>query len=176
MRALTSVAVVVSLALAVLFANQMAASAQEGRERGERRDRERGPQRWDPARMMDMFLERLQDDMDTTDEEWEILEPRMRTVLSKQMEQRTSGLSGGGRGMMGGRRGGDDANRAPEVVALSDALDEEDTSAEDLKAKMEALREARAQAEDELDKARDDLREVLSLRQEARLVLAGILD
>jgi hypothetical protein len=41
---------------------------------------------------------------------------------------------------------------------------------------MKAVRDARKKNEEALRKAREDLRKVLTMRQEAKLVLAGILD
>ncbi len=47
---------------------------------------------------------------------------------------------------------------------------------EEIKARLKALREAREAAKDELVKAKDKLREILTQRQEAQLVLYGFLD
>lgn len=60
-----------------------------------------------------------------------------------------------------------------ELVALfdsGDATDEQKTE------KMNALRQARQEAANELDVAQQELRKVLNLRQEATLVLMGLLD
>jgi len=59
---------------------------------------------------------------------------------------------------------------------LNEAISSEDTPNEELKAKLKAFRDAAKKKEEELKKARDELREVLTLRQEARLVLMSILD
>jgi hypothetical protein len=47
--------------------------------------------------------------------------------------------------------------------------------ADELKAKLAKLREARKEKEAALEKAQEDLRKVLSVRQEAAAVLAGLL-
>lgn len=59
---------------------------------------------------------------------------------------------------------------------MSEAIESEDTPNEEIKAKLKAFRDAAKKREQELKKARDELREVLTLRQEARLVLMSILD
>ena len=46
---------------------------------------------------------------------------------------------------------------------------------EEIKEKLTALRKAREKAEQELTKAQEELRKVLTLHQEARLVLIGFL-
>jgi chromosome segregation ATPase len=66
------------------------------------------------------------------------------------------------------------------VSKASDALQTtlENTSAtpEEIKAKLTALRTAREKARQELATAQKELREVLSLRQEAQMVLMGMLN
>jgi len=65
---------------------------------------------------------------------------------------------------------------SPEAAALSKVLSAKESSTEQIKASMKTLREARAKQQAELQQARQNLREVLSIKQEARLVLAGLLD
>jgi hypothetical protein len=63
---------------------------------------------------------------------------------------------------------------SPEMVALRKAI-QDDASNSELKEKMAAVREARAKKEAELQKAQDELRKILSTRQEAIAVSLGIL-
>jgi len=65
---------------------------------------------------------------------------------------------------------------SPEVEALRDALASQDTSTDDIKAKLQALRDARKKQEADLETARENLKKVLTLRQEAILVEMGVLD
>jgi Spy/CpxP family protein refolding chaperone len=95
---------------------------------------------------------------------------------------------GGRRG--GGRPGGDQPGAADrpertdrptppssaETEALKTVLASEGASATDIKAKLEALRDTRKKAAAELDQAREELRKVLTLRQEATLVMVGVLE
>jgi len=80
--------------------------------------------------------------------------------------------AGGGGG--GGRRGGFGPEPLPEAEALQKAI-ESQASNDEIKAKLAKLREARKEKEAKLEKAQEDLRKVLSLRQEAAAVLAGLL-
>lgn len=55
-------------------------------------------------------------------------------------------------------------------------LEDKNSKQQDIDQKIEALRRARENAAKELAKARQELREVLTARQQARLVLTGLLD
>ncbi|MEI8235127.1 MAG: hypothetical protein WCH57_10645 [Verrucomicrobiota bacterium] len=138
---------------------------------------------------MEQFRQRINEFLKTslkaTDEEWAVIEPLLEKVEAKQREAMTARFSALG----GGRRGGhpdqqpsaDRPNRpAPpssgETDALKAALESESTSPADIKAKLEAVRTARKKAAAELEQAREDLRKVLTQRQEATLVMVGILE
>ena len=56
------------------------------------------------------------------------------------------------------------------------ALATDGTSDDDIKAKLQAVRDARKKTADTLQSAREDLRKVLTMRQEAVFVEMGILD
>jgi len=141
-------------------------------------------------RMIDGMRERLEV---KSDDEWKIISER----INKVMEARRQVGFGGGPGGFGfGRVGrpGADANTppagandqggrrgqrgfgepSPEADALQKAI-ESKASAEELKAKLAKLREARKEKEVSLEKAQEELRKVLSVRQEASAVLAGLL-
>jgi uncharacterized coiled-coil DUF342 family protein len=55
-------------------------------------------------------------------------------------------------------------------------LENKDAPAAEIKAKLDALRKERETKEAELKALRDKLRKLVTQRQEARLVLMGILD
>jgi len=59
---------------------------------------------------------------------------------------------------------------------LNDLLDDKNSKEEQIEQEIAALRQARENAAKELEKARQELREVLTPRQQARLVLSGLLD
>lgn len=145
---------------------------------------------FDPAQMMDRMMERYKETLKATDEEWTVIKPLLTDVLTKSMGGR------GGRGMMfggstRGRQGGDQAGQGgqrpprggmfggtpdPTADALSTALDNESTPASEIQAKLAAYRDAQKKREEAIKEAREKLRKVLTLRQEARLVLSGQLD
>jgi hypothetical protein len=123
--------------------------------------------------------ERLKTALKMSDEEWNAILPLIEKVQSKQRDV-MSARFGGGR-----TRGGDSsaassewASRpgAAEVMALRTAVENENTPSEELKAKLAALREFRRKASAELEILREDLRKVLTVRQEAALVSAGVLE
>jgi len=139
---------------------------------------------------MEQFRQRMNDFLKTSlkasDEEWAVIEPLLEKVEAKQREAMSGrfGALGGRRG--GGRPGGDQPGperpdrptppSSPETEALKTLLASDSTAADDIKAKLEALRTARKKAAADLDQAREDLRKVLTLRQEATLVMIGILE
>jgi len=141
------------------------------------------------AQMSKMMQER----MGATDDEWKVLQPKIQKV--RDLQQASGGGFGGGFGMRGprgnrpgGGAGADTAAPAadPNAPKPSDAqkasqdlrklLENKDAKPEDLKAALKTLRDARAKAKAELDKARKELQEVLTVRQEAALVSAGVLE
>jgi hypothetical protein len=136
------------------------------------------------------MAERMKTTLNASDEEWDVIRPLLESVQEKQRGA-ALGRFGGMMGMMGrgNRPGGGDAgaNRpqrrqgadrpgAAEMEALRDALEDENTSASEIKAKLQAVRAVRKKSEVELKVARENLRKVLTSRQEAQCVLMGILD
>jgi hypothetical protein len=147
---------------------------------------QQGRRQFDPQQMRQRMMERMQEQLGVNAEEWQAVQPLLENVMTAQ---RNMGAGMGRFGMMRGRRrdrGGEPGGpgRAgpggrepmPEVEALQAALDNEDTPAPELKEKLDALRAVRKKNEVALKEARDELRKVLSVRQEALLVLRGILD
>jgi len=134
-------------------------------------------------RMMGFFREQL---AVTNDDEWGVIEGRLSKVVQARMETMLGGL-GGFRGMMGGNRGGDGqaggrrgwlaglGQPNPDADALQKAI-ETNASASQLKAALTKYRESRDRKQTELTRAQDQLRQVLSLRQEAVLVSLGMLE
>jgi hypothetical protein len=140
------------------------------------RDPGAGPGQFDAAQIQQRLLEtvvgRFQRELESTDEEWMVIHPLLGKVLNLEFAGLRELI-----GRMGGRGGIPLLSGGqPEVNALRDALAKPETSTEELEAKMKAVRDARKKNEEALRKAREDLRKVLTMRQEAKLVLAGILD
>lgn len=130
------------------------------------------------ARMLNALRERLEV---TDDEEWKLISER----IAKLSELRRSagggpggfisrgGPQGGGGDTRGGTRGTRSGGN-PEMDALSSAVRDKLPDAE-LKVRLERLRESRKANEVKLAKAQEDLRAVLSVRQEAVAVVFGLL-
>ena len=146
----------------------------------------------DPAQMqqrMEQFRQQMADRMKqalgASDEEWKVLQPRIEKVqtLSRQTRGGGMGFMFGGRGGPGDRRGGDrpQSDRPQSEVekkseALQKVLDNKEAKVEEIKTALTALREARAKARAELETAQKELREVITVRQEAQLVTLALLD
>jgi hypothetical protein len=140
---------------------------------------------FDPEQMRQMMAERMQEQLGVTAEEWKIVGPRVEKVqtLSRDLNTGGFGMFGGRmRGGMGGRRRGMmGENAEPTAVqkaaeTLQTTLDSPSPSTEEIKKQLTALRQAKEKTKQELATAQAELRKVLSLPQEARCVLMGLLD
>ena len=168
-----------------------------GRRGGDRADRGEGGRRFDPEAMRERMQKRMQESLGATDEEWKVIGPKLEKVT--QLTRSSRAMGGGmrfrgrrGGGRRGGGEGGEDrrprgegaeGRRRPEPSAVQKAstelrktLDNEDANVADVKAKLAALRAARVKAKAELAKAQKELQSVLNARQEAILVLRGLLE
>ena len=149
----------------------------------------------DPAQMQAMMLERLQPQLGASDTQWNTLKPRLQKVMELNRQASSVGRFGGpGRGgMFGGpgRQGGPGQGRgqqqpAPQervLTAVDKATQELQTllgnqaaTADQIKAKLTALRQATEKVKQDLAKAQTELKQGLSVKQEAMLVLMGYLN
>jgi hypothetical protein len=167
------------------LAAQAPGAGSEDRRRGERgsdRGGDRGGDRgnFNPQEMQARMLNSLRERLEITDdEEWKVISER----VAKVSELRRNSM-GGMMGMMGGRGGppgGSDRGGSrgpggnnPEMAALGFAIRDKLPDAE-VKTRLERLRESRKESEAKLTKAQEDLRAVLSVRQEAIAVMFGLL-
>lgn len=141
---------------------------------------------FDPAEFQKRMMERVREQLEVkSDDEWKIIEPRVTKVMEAQRDARMGGGFGrGGRAGPGGPGGGTDqggGNRTrpgtepnPDSEALQKAV-EAKAPAEEIKAKLAKFREAKKTKEAVLAKAQEELKKVLSLRQEATAVMSGWL-
>lgn len=180
------------LSAIALTASSLLATAQEKpaappnpSERGNRGT----PEEW-RARMEEGIKTALK----VTNDEWTVLQPLIEKVTTKQREAmsgRFGGMFGGRGGGPGGDRGGagggapgnapggapgSDRPGSAERQALRDALEKDGTTAEDIKAKLNAVREFQKKSAAELATAREELKKVVTVRQEAVLFSMGILE
>lgn len=170
--ALAGVATLLSLATTNL-------SAQERQGRGN----------FDPEEMRQRMMDRYREQLEVKDDgEWKLIAERITKVSDARREV---GFGGGFRGGFG-RRGGDggpggggdnggDRRRDrfggepnPDAEALQKAI-EAKAPADEIKAKLAKYRDSKKEKEAKLAKAQDELRKVLSVRQEASATLMGLL-
>ena len=154
-------------------------------ERGDRGDRDRGDRggrgSFDPARFREQMEARMKEQLSVNDEEWKVMQPKLEKVMEARREAGGFGGGFGGRGGFSGRGGGDDDNRQRSAVEqtsreLRELLENKDAPADQITAKLTALREAREKARTNLQTAQKELKEILTQRQEAVLVTMGMLE
>jgi len=151
---------------------------------------------FDPQQMMQQMQQRMVDNVReqldiTNDAEWAAIEPLISKVMqgsTTSMVGNLGGMMSGLRGMFGNRGGGQGGGQGrgfaglglnnqpdPTADALQNAINA-NAPTEQIKAALARYREAQKRKADELAKNREDLRQVLTVRQEAILVSMGILD
>jgi len=196
---------IVGLLLVSQSLSQPQQQGQRG-QRGQRGDNAQDTQRpqrqgqggqFDPERMRQMMDQRMKEMFGATDQEWKILGPRVTKVqeLSRQVGGggrggmmfggmgRRGGQQGGPGGPGGGRFGGRPGAPGTEQTEVEKAMEQlntllENTSAspEQIKNQLTTLRAAREKAKQQLAVAQQELRQIITLRQEAQCVMMGMLD
>ena len=146
---------------------------------------------FDPEQARQRMMERLREQFEVKDDaEWKLIGERVTKVMDAQRATRSfagmGGFGGGRRGGGGpggdqggagggrGGRGGFGGEPNPDVEALQKAI-EDKAPADQIKAKLTKVREDRKAADAKLESAQDELKKVLSVRQEAVAVMAGLL-
>jgi hypothetical protein len=151
---------------------------------------------FDPSQFRQRRIDRVKEQMDVKDEsEWKAIEGQVNKVMDAQeaaMRSRFSGFGGGTTRTRTSssssdagststdqsssrRRGGMFGEPSPEVEALRKAVDDK-APADEIKAKLAAVKKANKDNQKKLDQAQSDLRAILSVRQEAVAVLNGLLN
>lgn len=138
--------------------------------------------------------ERMQEQLGATEAEWKVLGPRVEKVseLSRQLRGGGGGRQRGGAQGGRGRQDGSSQDAQPntrqntparEPSALEKAQEQlrtllSNTSAtpDQIRKQLAALRTAKANAAKQLMAAQTDLRKIITVRQEAQLVMMGMLD
>jgi len=142
----------------------------------------------------------LQAALSSPDDEWSVLAPRVQRIIDAetQLAQITgnaggtavgAAATGGGRGGRGGRGGGNVTATPASPVLLTNmptiastladlvaALNDPNTPEEVLRAKLMAFRDARARVQSDLTQAQEELKNYVTLRQEAILMSYGYLE
>lgn len=226
MRRLLRGITIAGLAAVMVLGTQIG-MAQEGPPRGRDGEYREGGRRGgprgdvDPAEVRARMMQRLQERLGSTDEEWSGIEPLVGKVMEAQRAANAGRRGGGFRGPRGpggpgfrggppprgpegaegprmrghrgprhggpggpppgGGRGGGRGGiggppPSPEAMALRETLHSGDATPKEILAKLQDLRQANREKQQELERSRNDLRAELTVEQEARLVLMGILD
>jgi hypothetical protein len=151
---------------------------------------------FDPEQMRQRMMDRYKETLGVTDDaEWKLISGKIEKVMAARREMGGGfgagfgggrggaggrppggGNEGGGeRGNRGGGRGGFGGEPSAEQEALQKAV-EAKASNDEIKAKLAKVREVRKAKQAALETAQEDLKKVLSVRQEAAAVLAGLLN
>jgi len=111
-------------------------------------------------------IEDFKDRLGVSDKEWPVVKPRIEKVYNLMHPQPQI------------RTGNERAKSEVEQrnSELRDLLREQGAATDQIKAGLMALRAAKEKAAQELVTAKQDLRQLMTLRQEAELVLSGLLD
>lgn len=148
-----------------------------------------GRMNWDPEQFRQRMMERVREQLEiTNDAEWKAIEPLINKVLETRRDSMMAGFGGmlrsfgrGGGGGFGGGPGGAGGFGAmlgepnPELESLGKAIDSK-AGKDELKSAIAKVRDARQAREQKVKQAQEDLRKVLTLRQEAIAIMNGWLD
>jgi len=114
----------------------------------------------------------IKEQIGATDDEWKALAPKVEKVLTVQRDMRAGFGGRGGPGQP-------DAPQSKVAQAQADlrtALSDKNVSGDEVAKKVTALRDARKKAREELEAAQKELRQGANARQEAVLVLNGLIE
>ncbi|HVV02130.1 MAG TPA: hypothetical protein VHH88_12255 [Verrucomicrobiae bacterium] len=160
-------------------------------------DRQRGSRgNFDPSQFRERMMDNVKDQLEITDDnEWKAIQPLVQKVFDAQEALRRERSSGAmmmfGRSRRDSNRDGSSSSSSsssdrsrrfrgfmgepsPESQTLQKAIDAK-ASNSDLKTAIARFQQARQQKEDALKAAQDNLRKVLSVRQEAIATADGLL-
>ena len=165
-------------------------NAQGGRKRGGGNAQDAGGNNngggrgnFDPAQAQQQMMDRMREQLEITDDgEWKVISERLTVVNDLRRAAGGGGRGGppggGGPGGPGGQQGGGrtrgGGGGSPEADALRQAIQDKLPDAE-IKSRLTRVRETRKMNEEKLQRAQEELRAVLSVRQEAVAVMFGLL-
>jgi hypothetical protein len=176
---------VMTAGVAILMCLNTAQLQAQGRQGGQGGPPGQGRGNFDPDQMRQRMMEGVRAQFDVkNDAEWQIIEKRVNQVWEARRDVGAAGA--GGMRMMARRpQGGDQpagqgARRfggepSAEEEALQKAIDSNASTAE-LKSAIAKYRESRKQKEAALEKAQQELKEVLNVKQEAVALSMGLIN
>jgi hypothetical protein len=176
---------------AALFLSAGNVSAQNDNGGGGGGGGRRGGGNFDPAQMQQRFMERVHDDLGYTNEtQWSAVQPLVQKVFDAQRDARSGGMGrmfrgnrggNGGNGANananagGGGRGGFGGTPSPEAEALQKAIDDNAPTAQ-IKTALAKYQTSQKAKQAKLVTAQENLRKVLTTKQEAQATLLGLLE
>jgi Spy/CpxP family protein refolding chaperone len=141
----------------------------------------------DPAQRQQFFINNIREQLGfTNDTDWNAVQPLIQKVTDAQREAMSGRFGGmgrmfrnrggdqGGAGGPGGGRGGFAPQPSPEAEALQKAIDD-NSPATQIKAALAKYEAAQKAKQAKLVQSQDDLRKVLTVKQEAQATLLGLL-
>ena len=124
-------------------------------------------------RMQQGMMDRLRQQLECTDEEFAAIRPG----LQKTLDAMQAGSISPRRGGFGGfSLPGQSSSLAQSLAELRATLEDTSAKSDLIKSKLDAVRQAKDGADRDLQIARAELRPLLTVRQEAVLVVNGVLD
>jgi hypothetical protein len=111
-------------------------------------------------------MESLKAQLGVSDEEWKVVQPRIATAYNLRHPPASFAQEDTSASAMVSRL----------TRELRELLNNKDAKPEEIKTKLTALRAAKVKVQQELTQARQQLRQILTIRQEAVLVLGDLLD
>jgi len=139
---------------------------------------------FDPAQFQQRMLDNVKTQLAfTNDVEWSAVQPLVQAVVDARRETMSQGMGFGrmSRRPSEGNAGGSGESRAnpafkpgPEAESLQKLIDDKVPAAE-IKGALEKYRAARKDKEAKLATAQENLRKVLTVRQEAQAALLGLV-
>jgi hypothetical protein len=180
-----------SVVLIILMAASMVIAQQPTRGQGGQRRQGGMRGNMDPAQMQEMqqrmqerMMQGLQEQMDLSDAEMTAIKPRITKVMELRQELRGSmfrGMMGGMMGGRGGNRGGQQNTANLKGLAkiqseLNALIEKDGVKAAEIKPKLTEYRKAREKIQQNLAAAQANLLKVLTVKQEALMVMRGYCD
>jgi len=142
---------------------------------------------FDPAQFQQRMMEGIRDQLGfTNDTDWNAVQPIVQKVMDARRDvgfgagmgrmfaRNRGGGNGGPGGGFGGGRGGFGPQPSPEAEALQKAIDDNSPPAQ-IKAALAKYEASQKAKQAKLVQAQEDLRKVLTVKQEAQATLLGLL-
>jgi len=141
----------------------------------------------DPAQFQQRMMDGIREQMSlTNDADWNAVQPLIQKVMDARRDvgigggfgrifgRNRGGNNGGQGGGFGGGRGGFGQQPNPDADALEKAIDDNSPPAQ-IKAALAKYQAAQKAKQAKLEKAQGNLRQVLTVKQEAQATLLGLL-